>query len=83
MPLTPVQRRFFAEAIPQRNHWNQSLLLAPADSLEPVLLREALQAVVSRHDALRLRFDGVDERVAGGVRSCRVCGRCAMGASVG
>ncbi|MGO4129736.1 amino acid adenylation domain-containing protein [Inquilinus sp. YAF38] len=55
-PLTPIQRWFFAEAIPQRHHWNQAVLLAPRQRLDAEALGRAIAAVVSHHDALRLRF---------------------------
>ena len=54
--LTPVQHRFFEQAIPARQHWNQSLLLAPREALEPVRLEAALAQLINHHDALRLRF---------------------------
>ncbi len=54
--LTPVQHSFFAQAIPARHHWNQSLLLTPREALEPARLDAALAQLVNHHDALRLRF---------------------------
>ncbi|OCW23265.1 non-ribosomal peptide synthetase, partial [Pseudomonas sp. S3E12] len=54
--LTPVQQSFFAQAIPARHHWNQSLLLTPRERLEPARLEAALTQVINHHDALRLRF---------------------------
>ncbi|WGT29240.1 non-ribosomal peptide synthetase [Pseudomonas marginalis] len=54
--LTPVQQGFFAQAIPARHHWNQSLLLTPRERLEPARLEAALIQVINHHDALRLRF---------------------------
>ncbi len=54
--LTPVQHSFFAQAIPVRQHWNQSLLLTPRETLEPARLEAALVQVINHHDALRLRF---------------------------
>jgi hypothetical protein len=54
--LTPVQQSFFAQAIPVREHWNQSLLLIPRKALEPARLDAALTQVINHHDALRLRF---------------------------
>ncbi|WP_429230376.1 amino acid adenylation domain-containing protein [Inquilinus ginsengisoli] len=55
-PLTPIQRWFFAEAIPQWQHWNQAVLLAPRQRLDADALRRAIAAMVAHHDALRLRF---------------------------
>ncbi|MCO8170254.1 amino acid adenylation domain-containing protein, partial [Pseudomonas sp. 21LCFQ02] len=54
--LTPVQHWFFELPMSERQHWNQSLLL---DAQQPIVaerLEQALQAVVQRHDALRLRY---------------------------
>ncbi|WP_223530286.1 non-ribosomal peptide synthetase [Pseudomonas sp. GL-R-19] len=59
--LTPIQHWFFDTDIPQRQHWNQALLLQPTVTLEPHRLEQALLAVIEQHDALRLRFS----RVAG------------------
>jgi hypothetical protein len=33
-PLLPIQQAFFATAIPERHHWNQSVLLKPAAALD-------------------------------------------------
>ncbi|HEU4451894.1 MAG TPA: amino acid adenylation domain-containing protein [Longimicrobium sp.] len=63
-PLTPVQRWFFAEEIPQRGHWNMAVLLQSAAPLDPAALEGAVEAVLTHHDALRGRF----EPAAGGWR---------------
>ncbi|XGX15973.1 amino acid adenylation domain-containing protein [Pseudomonas solani] len=55
-PLLPVQHAFFERDLPERQHWNQSVLLQPAQPLEPEVLTRALHALVAHHDALRLRF---------------------------
>ncbi|MGY2261720.1 non-ribosomal peptide synthetase [Pseudomonas sp. SDO55104_S430] len=57
--LTPIQHWFFDTDIPQRQHWNQALLLQPTVVLEPHCLEAALLAVIEQHDALRLRFNEV------------------------
>lgn len=54
--LTPIQHWFFDTDIPQRQHWNQALLLQSTVVLEPHRLEQALLAVIEQHDALRLRF---------------------------
>ncbi|MET0400339.1 MAG: amino acid adenylation domain-containing protein, partial [Longimicrobiaceae bacterium] len=56
VPLTPIQRRFFAQDRPARHHYNQALLLAPREALDPALLARAAAALEAHHDALRLRF---------------------------
>ncbi|MBK5304814.1 MULTISPECIES: non-ribosomal peptide synthetase [Gammaproteobacteria] len=57
--LTPIQHWFFDTEIPQRQHWNQALLLEPTVALDPHRLEQALLAVIEQHDALRLRFTEV------------------------
>ncbi|RTT24509.1 non-ribosomal peptide synthetase, partial [Pseudomonas paraeruginosa] len=54
--LAPVQRWFFEQAIPNRQHWNQSLLLQARQPLDGVRLGRALERLQAQHDALRLRF---------------------------
>nr|WP_158704691.1 non-ribosomal peptide synthetase [Pseudomonas mendocina] len=56
MPLMPIQHWFFAQEIPARHHWNQSVLLKPEMALDTDHLVLALQALLEHHDALRLRF---------------------------
>ena len=55
-PLLPIQQLFFDTDIPERHHWNQSVLLKPATVLDPQLLEQALDALIQHHDALRLSF---------------------------
>ncbi|POD16724.1 amino acid adenylation domain-containing protein [Pseudomonas syringae] len=56
LPLLPIQARFFELDIPQRQHWNQALMLKPLQTLEASYLQAALTALVEQHDALRLGF---------------------------
>ncbi|HZC06289.1 MAG TPA: amino acid adenylation domain-containing protein, partial [Ktedonobacterales bacterium] len=56
VPLTPVQRWFFARDVPAPHHWNQSLLFLTRQSLDPAALRAAVAALLEHHDALRLRY---------------------------
>ncbi|AMA57433.1 non-ribosomal peptide synthetase [Bradyrhizobium sp. CCGE-LA001] len=58
--LMPIQARFFAEDIDNRDHWNQAVLLLPRMQVDWETLRRALAAIVEHHDALRLRFRQVD-----------------------
>ncbi|WP_213940804.1 non-ribosomal peptide synthetase [Pseudomonas sp. dw_612] len=60
--LTPIQHWFFDTDIPERQHWNQALLLEPTVALEPHRLEQALLAVIEQHDALRLRFTETDRQ---------------------
>ncbi|EAR21793.1 non-ribosomal peptide synthetase [Nitrococcus mobilis] len=59
--LTPIQSWFFEMEIPQRHHWNQSVLLKMWEALDPSSLEHVLRQLVVHHDALRLRY-----RQAGG-----------------
>ena len=54
--LTPIQHAFFALDMPQRSHWNQSLLLSPREPVQAEVLAQALQLLLAQHDALRLRY---------------------------
>ena len=60
VPLTPVQHWFFERDIPERQHWNQSLLLVPGERLDVVALESALDRLAEHHDSLRLRFTQVN-----------------------
>ena len=64
LPLSPIQRRFFELELPERQHWNQSLLLEPRQALKPELVAQALKHLLAHHDALRMRF-ARDESEAG------------------
>jgi amino acid adenylation domain-containing protein/non-ribosomal peptide synthase protein (TIGR01720 family) len=56
VPLTPVQRWFFEQDLPELHHFNQAMLLEVRRSLDARLLREAASHLLRHHDALRLRF---------------------------
>ncbi len=62
IPLTPIQRWFFEQDFPRPQHWNQAVLLAGRETLDPALLVRVLHLVRERHEAFRLRF----ERTAAG-----------------
>ncbi|BBP75832.1 non-ribosomal peptide synthetase [Pseudomonas sp. Ost2] len=55
-PLLPIQARFFESDIPQRHHWNQSVMLKARDPLDAGAVEVALSALVEHHDGLRLSF---------------------------
>ncbi|MEK1836200.1 MAG: condensation domain-containing protein, partial [Pseudomonas sp.] len=56
LPLLPIQARFFQTDIPQRHHWNQSVMLQPQIPLDATHLNNALAALIEQHDALSLSF---------------------------
>jgi len=56
-PLAPMQAWFFEQPFADRHHFNQSVTLeVPKDSVDVAALAGATIAVLSHHDALRLRF---------------------------
>ncbi|MBR1251127.1 non-ribosomal peptide synthase/polyketide synthase [Bradyrhizobium sp. AUGA SZCCT0169] len=59
-PLLPIQTRFFAEDVGERDHWNQAVLLRPKDRVDWQVMGRAIAAVLAHHDALRLRFEARD-----------------------
>ena len=57
LPLTPVQRWFFDEAVLDRPwHFNQSLMVTVEGRVEAPMLERALHRMVEHHAALRMRF---------------------------
>ncbi|WP_164021874.1 non-ribosomal peptide synthetase, partial [Pyxidicoccus trucidator] len=54
--LTPAQHQLLAHDPAHAHHFNQAVLLASREPLEPARLEKALAHVVAHHDALRLRF---------------------------
>ena len=56
VPLTPIQKWFFEQDIPNRSHWNQSLLLKVNEKLDSDILEKVTTKIIEHHDALRLRF---------------------------
>ncbi|MGH3886377.1 MAG: amino acid adenylation domain-containing protein, partial [Pseudonocardiaceae bacterium] len=55
-PLTPIQRWLFETEADRPNHFNMSMLVELAQDLNKDALHAALDAVVTHHDALRMRF---------------------------
>ncbi|ANN17190.1 non-ribosomal peptide synthetase [Amycolatopsis orientalis] len=60
VPLTPIQRWFFDVHTASPHHFNQSVLVELDPAVDPAVLRQALDAVVAHHDALRMRFERVE-----------------------
>ncbi|MDP9785926.1 non-ribosomal peptide synthetase [Pseudomonas fluorescens] len=54
--LLPIHQWFFAQPIPDRHHWNQSVMLKPTQALDAQALEQALGALIAHHDSLRLDF---------------------------
>jgi|GEM_PF-508008 len=56
IPLTPIQQWFFEQNQPDAHHWNQAILLELRQTLDPVLLKQAVGQLLKHHDVLRARF---------------------------
>ncbi|BCU11552.1 non-ribosomal peptide synthetase [Microcystis aeruginosa] len=56
VPLTAIQKWFFEQNLPERHHFNQSILLEVPNNLQPDLLKQTISKILYHHDALRLRF---------------------------
>lgn len=61
VPLTPIQSMFFERDLPDAQHWNLSALLRLKQPFAPAVLAQAVQILLERHDALRLRFRRVGQ----------------------
>jgi amino acid adenylation domain-containing protein/non-ribosomal peptide synthase protein (TIGR01720 family) len=57
VPLTPIQRWFFEQELPEPDHYNQALMLKVKAHIDVGLLERAVGQLIEHHDALRLRFD--------------------------
>ncbi|WP_034762964.1 condensation domain-containing protein, partial [Chryseobacterium gregarium] len=55
--LTPIQRYFFeSDAIVNRNHYNQSVILKSSERLSVAALETSIKRLVEHHDALRMVY---------------------------
>jgi amino acid adenylation domain-containing protein/non-ribosomal peptide synthase protein (TIGR01720 family) len=55
-PLTPIQHDFFARALPDKQHYNQSIMLEAQQEVDASLLKRAVDHLLLWHDSLRARF---------------------------
>lgn len=60
IPLTPIQRWFFEQELPNPHHWNQAVLLEVEPDIDLSHLTGALQRLLDHHDALRTRFSNTE-----------------------
>ena len=58
---TPIQRWWLEQDFTDRHHWNQSFFFEVRDRLDPAILEEVLEKLISHHDALRLRLSDLGE----------------------
>jgi non-ribosomal peptide synthase protein (TIGR01720 family) len=57
VPLTPIQRWFFAQPLAERHHFNQAVLLRLRQRWQPELLQRVMGHLLNHHDGLRLRYE--------------------------
>jgi non-ribosomal peptide synthase protein (TIGR01720 family) len=71
--LTPIQQWFFEQDYPTPHHWNQSVFLRSQEPILPARMERAVEALITHHDALRLRFvkgdAGWEQRVDANVQT--------------
>jgi hypothetical protein len=56
VPLTPIQRWFFEQDLPNPHHFNQAQWIEFAPAADADHVEEALRHLLAQHDALRLCF---------------------------
>jgi non-ribosomal peptide synthase protein (TIGR01720 family) len=62
VPLTPIQHWFFQTHTVNPHHFNQSMLLELTAHLDEKAFELALEALWKHHDALRMRFERVEDQ---------------------
>ena len=53
---TPIQRWFFEQALAERHHFNQAVILQAARPIGAGIVEQAVKRLFERHDALRAHF---------------------------
>ena len=61
--LLPIQSWFFEQELPERNHFNMSIMVSVANGMNMRALRGSLAAVLRHHDALRMRYEKLSDGV--------------------
>ena len=56
VPLTPAQLWFFEQNFHDQHHFNQAVILATRERIDPDLLKQVAATILAQHDALRMRF---------------------------
>ena len=60
IPLTPLQHWFFERDVSASERLTQVVTLEATRPIDPSVLERALQHVLAHHDALRIRFERID-----------------------
>ncbi|UCH95077.1 MAG: amino acid adenylation domain-containing protein, partial [Candidatus Aminicenantes bacterium] len=61
--LTPIQHWFFQKDFTAKHHFNHSIMLYRRDGFAVEILEKVFTALVSHHDALRMRYEFGEEHV--------------------
>ncbi|MDW6003284.1 non-ribosomal peptide synthetase [Vibrio mangrovi] len=61
IPLAPIQHWFFEQHLMQADHWNQSVLLRYATSIDIASFRQAVAQVFALHPQLSVRYTASQE----------------------
>jgi amino acid adenylation domain-containing protein/non-ribosomal peptide synthase protein (TIGR01720 family) len=56
VPLTPIQRWFFEQELPETHHWNQAMLIEVRRTLDVSVMEKVVKHLLVHHDMLRARF---------------------------
>ena len=56
VPLTAVQRWFFAQEMAEPHHFNQAVLLEAREEVKAEELERVVRGLMKQHDALRMRY---------------------------
>jgi non-ribosomal peptide synthase protein (TIGR01720 family) len=59
--LLPIQKWFFKQHFPQRNHWNQSFMLKIPAEIQVSEIADAVHELSNQHDMLRCLFVETEE----------------------
>jgi amino acid adenylation domain-containing protein/non-ribosomal peptide synthase protein (TIGR01720 family) len=59
--LTPAQHEFFRQELVEPAHWNMAFMIGLAEEIDVAALRDAVATVLRHHDALRNRFEQLDD----------------------
>ncbi|HEX2927283.1 MAG TPA: amino acid adenylation domain-containing protein, partial [Ruminiclostridium sp.] len=57
VPLTPIQKWFFEQELTEPHYFNQAVLLKSKRPISRDTLNSAVQTLIIKHDALRMRFN--------------------------
>ncbi len=60
-PLTPIQRWFFEQELPERDHYNLAVMLEVKRALKLEVLEKAFHALRANHGTLRMRFQQTEQ----------------------